>query len=186
MAADGKRRTASGRALSDYDVRSGDRTYAVTVHEAGEEFDVTVNGRMHHVQLIPWVGPTHFRLLIDGSPAEVVLMRAPGEVRVTIGCDQHRLRVAPLIPIQRRGTGGDLSAAEVLIEAPMPGLIVSVQAAVGSTVSQGAAVVVMEAMKMQMEIRAPSAGRIRSIRVQAGQEVSKGQVLVELAAETTA
>src|SRR3546814_8191539 len=46
----------------------------------------------------------------------------------------------------------------------MPGLIVAVQVGPGSHVEQGAVVVIMEAMKMQMEIRAPRSGQISVIR----------------------
>lgn len=161
--------------------------HTVTVREAGGGLQLTVEGHTHEVALIPWVPPTHFILLVDGSSTPVVVMRAGEELRVTIGCDQHRVRIARSVSIPRRGAGGGSRSSEVrVVEAPMPGLIVAVQAQSGATIEQGAPVVIMEAMKMQMEIRAPSAGRIRSVRVQAGQEVSKGQVLVELAAETTA
>lgn len=172
--------------MSDYDVTFAKEAHTVTVREAGGGLQLTVEGHTHEVALIPWVPPTHFILLVDGSSTPVVVMRAGEELRVTIGCDQHRVRIARSVPIPRRGAGGGSRSSEVRVEAPMPGLIVAVQAQSGATIEQGAPVVIMEAMKMQMEIRAPSAGRIRSVRVQAGQEVSKGQVLVELAAETTA
>lgn len=173
--------------MSDYDVTFAKAAHTVTVREAGGGLQLTVEGHTHEVALIPWVPPTHFILLVDGSSTPVVVMRAGEELRVTIGCDQHRVRIARSVPIPRRGAGGGSRSSEVrVVEAPMPGLIVAVQAQSGATIEQGAPVVIMEAMKMQMEIRAPSAGRIRSVRVQAGQEVSKGQVLVELAAETTA
>lgn len=173
--------------MSDYDVTFAKAAHTVTVREAGGGLQLTVEGHTHEVALIPWVPPTHFILLVDGSSTPVVVMRAGEELRVTIGCDQHRVRIARSVSIPRRGAGGGSRSSEVrVVEAPMPGLIVAVQAQSGATIEQGAPVVIMEAMKMQMEIRAPSAGRIRSVRVQAGQEVSKGQVLVELAAETTA
>jgi len=62
----------------------------------------------------------------------------------------------------------------------MPGLIVAVQAGPGSRVEQGAVVVIMEAMKMQMEIRAPRSGHISVILVKPGEEVAKGQILATL------
>jgi biotin carboxyl carrier protein len=62
----------------------------------------------------------------------------------------------------------------------MPGLIVAVQVGPGSHVEQGAVVVIMEAMKMQMEIRAPRPGHISVISVKPGEEVAKGQILATL------
>lgn len=40
--------------------------------------------------------------------------------------------------------------------------------------------VIMEAMKMQMEIRAPATGRVVAVSVQPGQEVAGGALLVSL------
>ncbi|MBI3997881.1 MAG: acetyl-CoA carboxylase biotin carboxyl carrier protein subunit [Armatimonadetes bacterium] len=60
----------------------------------------------------------------------------------------------------------------------MPGLVVDVPVAAGAVVAQGAAVAIVEAMKMQMEVPAPAAGRVEEIRVRPGQEVAGGQVLV--------
>ena len=166
--------------LSDYEVVSGNHAYTVSVREAGTELDLTVDRVSHRIALIPWVAPTHFILLVDGSSLPVVLMHAGGELRVTIGSDQYRLRVARKVPIQRRGSGSGSPSSEVRVEAPMPGLIVAVVAQLGSTVEPGAPVVILEAMKMQMEIRAPRAGRIKAISVAPGQEVAKGQALATL------
>lgn len=42
-------------------------------------------------------------------------------------------------------------------------------------------VVIMEAMKMQMEIRAPRSGHISVMSVKPGEEVAKGQTLAIIA-----
>jgi biotin carboxyl carrier protein len=65
----------------------------------------------------------------------------------------------------------------VEIRAPMPGLIVETRVAAGQPVPAGAPVVIVEAMKMQMEVPAPAAGRVEEVRVRAGQEVAGGQLL---------
>ncbi|MBA3522410.1 MAG: acetyl-CoA carboxylase biotin carboxyl carrier protein subunit, partial [Gemmatimonadales bacterium] len=65
------------------------------------------------------------------------------------------------------------------LKAPMPGLVVRVQVAVGDPVAAGAGLVVLEAMKMENELRAGVAGVVRTVRVQPGEPVEKGQVLVE-------
>jgi pyruvate carboxylase subunit B len=64
--------------------------------------------------------------------------------------------------------------------APMPGLIVRVNVAVGASVQQGQGLVVMEAMKMENELRAASAGTVRAVRVSPGTAVERGTILVEL------
>jgi len=66
------------------------------------------------------------------------------------------------------------------VVAPMPGLIVRVNVAVGDEVQAGQGLVVMEAMKMENELRAAAAGRVKSITAAPGTAVEKGTVLVEL------
>jgi biotin carboxyl carrier protein len=49
--------------------------------------------------------------------------------------------------------------------------------AVGDRVAQGAALLVLEAMKMEQVIRAPRAGRVTAVSARAGQQVEAGLVL---------
>ena len=77
------------------------------------------------------------------------------------------------------GVSGERSTSQRLI-APMPGLVVRVNVAVGDTVAAGHGLIVMEAMKMENELRASRAGVVRSIHVEAGRAVEKGTLLVEL------
>jgi biotin carboxyl carrier protein len=62
----------------------------------------------------------------------------------------------------------------------MPGLVVAIQAQPGTAVAAGEALIIMEAMKMQMEIRAPHAGVVREVRVAPGQDVAGNDVLATL------
>jgi pyruvate carboxylase subunit B len=66
--------------------------------------------------------------------------------------------------------------------APMPGLIVRVNVAVGDSVSAGQGLVVMEAMKMENELRSASAGVVKAVHAMPGKAVEKGMVLIELTA----
>lgn len=177
--ADGAERQRT-RALTDFEIMSGHDRFAVQVREAPGGLEVSIDGRVHRVELLRWVEPTHFVLAIDGASRPVEIVRAGDELRVRIGYEQYRLQVTPRISIPRRGTAGRSSSADVRIVAPMPGLIVAVQVGPGSHVEQGAVVVIMEAMKMQMEIRAPRSGQISVISVKPGEEVAKGQILATL------
>ena len=66
--------------------------------------------------------------------------------------------------------------------APMPGIVIKTLVVEGERVEKGQAVVIMESMKMQMELRAPVAGRVGSITVQAHAQVDKGTLLVKITA----
>jgi biotin carboxyl carrier protein len=66
------------------------------------------------------------------------------------------------------------------VVAPMPGLVVRVNAAAGQAVTAGESLVVLQAMKMENELGSPRDGTVRSVAVEAGQAVEQGQLLVEL------
>ena len=70
-----------------------------------------------------------------------------------------------------------LAAAEVT--APMPGVVLSVEARDGQRVSRGDLLAVLEAMKMEMRVEAPGAGTVTKVLCAPGQQVARGQRLVE-------
>lgn len=77
-------------------------------------------------------------------------------------------------------TGGGHHSGNGVVEAPMPGNIVSVEVAVGDEVAIGDPVLVLESMKMQNEITAPVAGIVSAVNCDAGDQVGFGDVLVEI------
>jgi glutaconyl-CoA/methylmalonyl-CoA decarboxylase subunit gamma len=64
-----------------------------------------------------------------------------------------------------------------IIEAPMPGVILSVRVKVGDIVKEEDELCILEAMKMENPIVAPVAGKIAEIRVTAHSKVETGQVI---------
>ncbi|WP_295481413.1 acetyl/propionyl/methylcrotonyl-CoA carboxylase subunit alpha [uncultured Pseudomonas sp.] len=66
------------------------------------------------------------------------------------------------------------------LSAPMNGSVVQVLVAPGDQVEAGAALVLLEAMKMEHSIRAPHSGRVKAVYCNEGELVADGAVLVEL------
>jgi biotin carboxyl carrier protein len=64
------------------------------------------------------------------------------------------------------------------IWAPVPGKIVDVFVQAGDVVEEGAAVLVLEAMKMENELHAPHKGTVAAVLVKKGDQAEKGQLLV--------
>jgi propionyl-CoA carboxylase alpha chain len=64
--------------------------------------------------------------------------------------------------------------------APLPGTVLAVHVEAGSTVADGDALVVIEAMKMEHVIRAPADAEVREVRVEVGDRVDAGDLLVVL------
>lgn len=62
--------------------------------------------------------------------------------------------------------------------APMPGVILTVDVAVGATVKRGDSLMVLEAMKMKNELKAPRDGVVAEVYVAPGAQVKYGEFLV--------
>jgi acetyl-CoA carboxylase carboxyltransferase component len=74
------------------------------------------------------------------------------------------------------------SPPEVAVTAPFAGVVVEVAQASGGRVRAGAALVVLEAMKMEHEVVAEVDGIVRRVEVSVGDVVRQGEVLAVLAA----
>jgi pyruvate carboxylase subunit B len=66
------------------------------------------------------------------------------------------------------------------VKSPMPGVVFRIDSAAGATVAEGATLVVLEAMKMEIPVKAPRAGVVASIAVAKGDQVTAGQALAWL------
>ena len=66
------------------------------------------------------------------------------------------------------------------IMADLSGKVVRLVAQPGASVAEGDTLLVLEALKMEMEVKAPMAGRIQTIDVTAGQAVNAGDVLATI------
>jgi biotin carboxyl carrier protein len=77
-----------------------------------------------------------------------------------------------------RSSGGSASGAAGASLAPMPGVVVSVQAKLGQAVRQGDPLLVIESMKLQMTIGAAADGVVAELPLVAGQTFQRGAVLV--------
>ena len=65
----------------------------------------------------------------------------------------------------------------VSVPAPMPGTVLDIKVAEGAAVSVGQTVIVLEAMKMEVEVVADVAGTVKAINVKKGDAVTTGQAL---------
>ena len=70
--------------------------------------------------------------------------------------------------------------------APMSGTVVAVLVKPGETVSKGAALLILEAMKMEHTITAPAAGTVSAVNYRAGDQVAEGADLIDLDAHSGA
>ena len=135
-----------------------------------------------------WVGrlgPGRYRLVLDGQPVTVTLERlGRTHSRMSIGDSRFRVvsstqRSDHLVEVEgvahrfSRDDGGVLRASAAA-------LVVAVHVAVGDVVEAGAPVVVVEAMKMEINVTTPVAGRVRDVFVARNVQVDAGAPLVRI------
>lgn len=72
------------------------------------------------------------------------------------------------------------AAGSIKIEAGAAGKVFKLEASVGQAVKRGEAVVILEAMKMEIPVVAPEDGTVASIDVAVGDSVEAGAVLATL------
>lgn len=147
----------------------------------GVEYEVnitSVEGNMAKVEVngvpfdVEMTGSTSLTTSSLNSP-----ISAPAAPAISAPAPVASAPVAPTpaasAPIAAPGSGKALKA-------PLPGVIISVNATVGQAVKKGQTVVVLEAMKMENNINAECDGTITSICVNKGDSVMEGTVLLTI------
>jgi acetyl-CoA/propionyl-CoA carboxylase, biotin carboxylase, biotin carboxyl carrier protein len=81
-------------------------------------------------------------------------------------------------PKRASSGGGAAAGGSGAVAVPMQGTIVKILVELGQAVEAGAAVVVLEAMKMENHINAEKSGVVKEIKVKAGDTVGAGDVVV--------
>jgi biotin carboxyl carrier protein len=161
--------------------------YCVSID--GREFKVhlsgnkgVVDGKPVHIDLTRLNDAGLHLLHRDRQAVELHLsMRDADTYDVLVDGRRVQARVETLA--KRLRQRNDTASAGTLA-APMPGLVVDVLVREGDLVEAGQTLVVLESMKMQMQLRSSAAGRVESVPVQCRQQVEKGALLVRLAPQT--
>lgn len=121
-----------------------------------------------------------FRVMVDGEVFEVDVEEMVGDGKKAE--PQLKIEEVQRKPSTPRPVADKKPAqlGENDVVAPIPGVVTSVNVALGAKVSKGQVLVILEAMKMQNEILAPSDGTVENIPVSRGQSVKTGDILVRL------
>lgn len=72
------------------------------------------------------------------------------------------------------------AAGAVEVKASVPGKVCKIEASVGQALKAGDAIVILEAMKMEIPVVAPQDGTVASINVAVGDSVDNGAVLASM------
>jgi acetyl/propionyl-CoA carboxylase alpha subunit len=165
-----------------YRVSLGERVVEVGVEDLADGRLLTVDRARLNARLLP-VGPDGGRhLIIDGRSFELLASRNGPRIILAIEGVALEVLVEDELAVRLAAFGGGQArtGGAQRVVAPMPGLVVRVNAATGQAVTAGESLVVLQAMKMENELGSPRGGTVRSVAVEAGQAVEQGQLLVEL------
>jgi acetyl/propionyl-CoA carboxylase alpha subunit len=123
--------------------------------------------------------PYAIDLTVDGLRRRVVLATNGDEWWAQMADGPLGITALPLLPEPQRAsaTGGSLRA-------PLPGTVLAVLVEVGQVVTEGEALVKLEAMKMEYTIRAAAAGIVEAIHHAPGDSVAADALLVTIGAPT--
>ncbi|MEM6798441.1 MAG: biotin/lipoyl-containing protein [Planctomycetota bacterium] len=119
------------------------------------EYHVTVNGKRYFLAI------EGDNVTVDGNVYQVA-MQASG---------------APLAGGSPAAAPAAPSATATTVKAQMPGVVLRVLAPPGTQVQSGESILVLEAMKMEVQVASPTSGTVQQVLVSQGDQVANGQDL---------
>ncbi len=174
--ADGWRSNQDGVQLLVF--QEGESRHAVTAHRRGGDFELEFADRRRQVKSYrreDW----RLTAQLEDATVEGSVVRLGSRIEVFLPGRHHILEMHD--PLRQElafeSRTGDL-------EAPMPGKIIAIFVAAGDAVEKDAALLILEAMKMEHTIRAPARGRIARILCRVGEQVGEGAELIDFEAES--
>ena len=129
-------------------------------------------------------GTRRYHVLHEGKSFRVEVLEADFEgknMTLRVNGNKYSVEVRDQFDQLLRKLGLHNIGAQVVndIKAPMPGLVLRLEAAIGDEVAKGDALLVLEAMKVENVIKSPTDGKVKSIKVTNGEAVEKNQILLE-------
>ena len=190
-----------------YEIEAGGRLRHHMISRTGDGFALSVDGRLHQVDLARidaftlslivdtgvWEGPQtppHAGASTDGGPDKArpthggsvyeatIAPDTGGRLVVLIGAVPVAVRLNGRHGGARRQGGTAAATGPLRIAAPMPGKVVRVLVKAGDAVRARQPVVVVEAMKMENELRADRDGTVAEVHTREGMSVDAGALLI--------
>lgn len=167
---------------TEFKYQIGDELKTVAIERAGDQFQVTVDGRVHSVTANR-LGRAGLNLEINGQQWQAHVAHNGSRRYVALAGETWVFERVSQNQSRRKGPGVGTPAGLDSLAATMPGVVLQVLVTEGDRVERGQTLVLLEAMKMELRVTAPHAGQVRKLLCTAGQTVERGQILVEIEAE---
>jgi 3-methylcrotonyl-CoA carboxylase alpha subunit len=153
--------------------RSGESEKTVDVTYAGKSFVLELDGKTSSASG-ELAADGVLRANLDGRRISVSVVASGEKRHVFLYGRAHVL--AAINPL---ALTFDAAGAESSLKAPMPGKVIALLATPGNRVEKGAALMILEAMKMEHTITAPIAGTVKAFHFAVGDQVGDGAELLE-------
>jgi 3-methylcrotonyl-CoA carboxylase alpha subunit len=155
--------------------QDGEREVAVTAHYRPGGYELELLGRKVAARAEP---EADGRLVVDlgGARLHGTVVRSGRLLTVFAAGASHRLELKEFESVVDEDAAGSLTA-------PMPGSVIEVLVRAGQQVEKGAALMIIEAMKMEHTIAAPAAGVVAEVLFGKGEQVKEGEQLFRFEAQ---
>ena len=153
--------------------------HGVSIAARLPELVLTVDGIAHTVRESGALNEECALLTVDGRSYQVWRTWEGNRIHLRIGNRSFSVGYEDAITAAQHHAGGDDT-----LRADMPGVVVAVNASAGAHVSAGDVLIVIESMKMQINIVAPRDGVVEAVCVEVNQTFDKGAQLISLHAES--
>jgi 3-methylcrotonyl-CoA carboxylase alpha subunit len=144
----------------------------------GPALELSIDGRIVEAVLHPGDEPGEHLLTVDGREEHVWIATRGDHHFVHLRGRAHR--VDAINSLERARRAAEPKGSDERLRAPMPGVVVAVEIAVGDEVGPGQLLMTIESMKLQTAVTAPHAAIVAEICVAAGSSFDQGATLVRL------
>ncbi len=119
----------------------------------------------------------NYTITVNGNVYDVTVEEGAGVASAPVAAPKAAPKAAPAAPKAAAPAAG---AGSIKVEAGAAGKVFKIEKQVGAAVKKGDAVVIIEAMKMEIPVVAPQDGTVASINVNVGDAVDAGACLATL------
>lgn len=160
-----------------YVVKVDEREFRIDLRTGHAGFLIVVDGTEHDVEVLD-ASTGRFTMVLD---RKVYTVANDAADRFVIDGEPYAVSVVDeQVEKLRIANPDSFAQKELVIAAPMPGLVLEVMVTEGDAIATGQGLFIVEAMKMQNEMKTPRDGTVKQIHVTKGQTVNSGDKLITI------
>lgn len=158
-------------------IQVGDKSFDIEISETDGKFKALVDGEPSEVQPKFDPGGQIVGLIIDGKEYDVRLTKEKNIYKVSVF---KTPLTASIIQTSIKDEKTPSLQKSILVSAPMSGLVIKLEVKPNDIIEANAALLILEAMKMQNVIKSPLKAQVSTVYVKVGQKVEKDEKLLTL------